>query len=1087
MKKLLLLLFIAFLGTSAMMAQRTIRGTVTDESGSPLIGASVVVKNNPNVGTITDYDGKFQLKVGPNDKYLVISYIGYTPKEVEIGDSDEINVSLTSGVQLDELVVTALGIPKKEKELPYAAQVVKSDKLDITNRTNLKDAIAGKIAGVQLVGQAGSKLGAAGKIRLRGAISLTADKDPLYIIDGIPTTNPNSVDMDNIESINVLKGPNATALYGQRAEFGVIIIKTKGAPKEGFSVQFKSSTTFDKVAYLPNYQNLYAQGYHGEATVDTFHFYDAEGNPKGYPDEWKAMEGKLYYRKYNHLADESWGPRMDGREYVPWYAWSPNSPYFGQTVPLSAHPDNVKEFFDTGLTKKNSLSVSKGGDSYNVRLSYANVAQNGILPYSTLNSHNLGFKADVDITSKISIGTNAFYYLRDVSGDFNDDYGNQTTGSFNSWFGRNLDTKKMKELIDLKTAHGYHQSWNWWGPDYYRYGGSFEKPAFWYNPYYWLREYENDRKTNDLIGDIHASYKFNDNFSIRVQSSLNREYYSREEKLPYSIAFSAAPDLYNTWVNGFKRYNYTDQEVNHNALLEFSKNFDKIDFSAHFGGNLRYNTYRRISTEMDFEDKSDGLIIPDVYLFRNAKKTPTTNTYDKYKEVRSMYGDFSVGYNSMLYLNGSYRQDWSSALPADHNGYGYPSIGFSFIFSELLNNDLLSFGKFRAGWAQVGNDVEAHRIDPIYPLSAKPYTFTNGNINSLMYTNSQLVDPNIKPAINTSFEAGLDLKFIDNRIGLNFTYYKENRKDEIIPVSVSRTTGYNSFLTNAGESERKGVEISLNLIPVKSDLITWDMTLNYAQNTTTILDLPGDLKQMEAPSSGRNAFGFVSMRHKLNGEWGQLYGAAIKRNDAGVPVLNDDGTYQAVQGQFLGSVLPDFTGGFYNELTILNSITLAASIDFQKGGKFFSLTEFWGGYSGLLEETAALNDKGNNVRDDVENGGGVHVIGVGEDGHEINTYVDANTYFTQYYSNKLAEPFIHDASYIKLRDLSISYQLPKELISKVGVSEMSIGFVGRNLWLISVADDNKHRWDPSELSQTFGENGQLPGTKSYGINLNVTF
>ena len=1082
MKKLLLLLFTVILASSGMMAQKMVHGTVTDDSGEALIGASVVVKGNPSNGTITDLDGKFKMKVANDAKTLVVSFIGYTPMEVEIGPSGEVMVSLASGVQLENVVVTALGISKNEKELPYAAQVVKSEELDITSRTNFKEAIAGKISGVQLVGQAGSKLGEAGKLRLRGAISMTADSDPLYVVDGVPTDNPNAVDMNSIESVNILKGPNATALYGQRAEFGVVIITTKGAPKDGYSVEFNSSLTFDKVAYLPNFQNTYAQGYDGEGTIDTFHY--KEGF---HPSEWSALEGKLYYTSVNHLADESWGPKMDGREYLPWYAYSPNSPYFGKTEPLSAQPNNVKNFFETGVTKKNSIAVSRGGDGYSFRLGYTNVGQSGILPYSTFGKNSIDFKGDYDLTSKLTVGTNIHYITKKVSGDFDDGYGNQTTGSFNSWFGRNLDTRKMKELIDLKTPGGYHQSWNWWGPDIYGYGGPYEKPAFWYNPYYWMREYQDVRNTNGLLGNIYADYKFTENLSVKFTSSLNKTTFARETKFPYSLAFSAAPEKYNPWVNGFKRYNYDKLERNNSVLLGYNKNFEKFDFSAHLGGNARSNTYRRISTEMTFDDKEDGLIIPDVYLFRNAKKTPTTNTEDKFKKVKSLYGDFSIGYESMLYLTGSYRQDWSSALPAEHNGYGYPSVGLSFIFSEMINNDLLSFGKLRAGWAQVGNDVDAHRIDPIYPLSGKPYTFTSGDVNSLMYTNSQLVNPDLKPAINTSVEAGLDLKFLHNRLGLSFTYYKENRKDEIIPVSISRTTGYNTYLTNAGESQRNGIELSLNFVPVKSDFLTWDATFNFAKNTTKILSLPGDLKQMSAPTSGSNAFGFVSMRHKLNGEWGQLYGAAIKRDKAGNAILNADGSYQAAQSQFLGSVLPDFTGGFFNSFTIMKSISISAAIDFQKGGKFFSLTEFWGGYSGLLEETAVTNDKGNNVRDAVDDGGGVHVTGVSEEGKAMDVYVPAHDYFTQFYSNKLAEPFIHDASFIKLRDLGISYNLPQSLISKVGVSKMSIGFVGRNLWLISVAKDNKHGWDPSELSQTFGENGQLPGTRSYGINLNVTF
>jgi len=1097
MKKItLLLVFLSFLGFQAM-AQTTVTGTVTGaDDGSPLPGVSVLVKGTQK-GGITDIDGKYSVVMPAGSNVLVFSFIGMKTVEKNVGSATTLDVAMQSGdVSLDDVVVTALGITREKKTLSYASQNVSGNDLNSTNRVNIKTAIAGKVAGVQIRGQAGSKLGDAGKIRLRGVVSLTEDSDPLYIIDGIPSDDPGTVDMEEIASINVLKGPNATALYGQRAEFGVIVITTKTA-SNGISVEVNHSTTFDKVAYLPNYQNMYAQGYDGEATLGVFDYaagaYPFGAGPYAYPESWSVFNGKNYYVGQNSFADESWGPKINGQDYVPWYAWFEDSPYFGQTEKLQAYPDNVKDFYDTGVAMKTSVAVSGGGKNYKARLSYGNQNQKGLIPFSTLKKHLFGVKLDFDLNDKISFGTNVRYTADKIEGDFDDDYGNQSSGSFNAWFGRNLDANKMRELIDLKTPDGYHATWNWWGADLYT-GGIYgfwkgedlKKPAFWYNPYYWAREYSNVRKNDRLIADIHASYKITENIEWTATASMTNHSHARETILPYSLALSAAPNAYNTWMNGMKRYNYNSKEVNFSTLLKYKKNFGDFDVSAFVGGNIRKNSYRRISTEMDFEDKSDGFIMPDVFDFSNARKTPTTGKFDRYKEVRSMFGNVSFGYKNMLYFDMSGRNDVSSALPADNNGYFYPSFGTSFIFSELLESSVLSFGKFRAGWAQVGNDVAAHLLNPTYPIYSKPYTFTDGDVNALMSTNTQLVDPNIKPSLNTSMEVGFDVKFFFNRVGLSLTYYNEKRKDEIIPVSISKATGYSTYLTNGGTATRSGFEVSLNLVPVKMKNFVWDLTFNIAANKTIVNTLPSGLEQMTAPNSSRNAFGFVDVVHKPNEEWGQLYGAGFKM-DNGKYVLNDDGTFVAQQGSYLGSVLPDFTGGILNQFSIYKNLLVTVNIDFQKGGNFFSLSEFWGGYSGLLAETAATNDKGNNVRDAVADGGGVHVQGVSESGAAIDTYVEAHDYFTQFYSNKLAEPFVHDASYIKLRDISISYVLPRSLLTKTFISSASIGFVGRNLWLISVSEDNVHGWDPSEMAETFGENAQLPGTRSYGFNVKLTF
>jgi outer membrane receptor protein involved in Fe transport len=326
-----------------------------------------------------------------------------------------------------------------------------------------------------------------------------------------------------------------------------------------------------------------------------------------------------------------------------------------------------------------------------------------------------------------------------------------------------------------------------------------------------------------------------------------------------------------------------------------------------------------------------------------------------------------------------------------------------------------------------------------------------------------------------------------NRLGFSFTYYDENRKDEIIPVSVSKATGFDTYLTNAGSSRRSGVELSLNANPVKMDNFDMKVIFNYSKNNTIVTSLPEGLEQMEAPESRRNAFGFVKMVNKMDGSWGEIMGAGFKLDDYGNYVLNDDGTYVAEQGKYFGTVLPDYTGGVYTQFTFMKSIILSANVAYQKGGKFFSLTEFWGGYSGLLEETAEKNDKGNPVRNAVADGGGVHVVGVSESGEEIDTYVEAHDYFTQFYSNKLAEPFIHDASYIKLSDVSLSYRIPTGILSKTFISSITLGVVARNIMMISLAKDNVHGWDPSELAETYGENAQLPGVRSYGFNVKIGF
>ncbi len=1088
---------------------QTVTGTVTDDNGMPLPGVNVLIQGTTR-GTQTDFDGNYSIEAS-NGEVLVFSFLGMETIEVTFQDSPRIDVTLSpDAAQLDEVVVTALGIRRAEKTLPYASQTVNAEELNITEDTNIKSALAGKVAGVQINAQAGSKLGESGGIRIRGGISLTSDADPLYVIDGIPTTDPNVIDMSNVATLNVLKGPNATALYGQRASNGVVQITTKrGGESDRIGIEITSSVSFDEVGRMMDYQNLYGQGYSGEAEFGTFDFdagynfsvFGISGGP--YPDYMQVFDGQRYFNG-NVYADESWGPRFDGEPYIPWYAMYQNSPYFGQTDTWEAHPDNIRNFYDTGSTFKNIVSLTGGGEDYTARLSFTNLQQTGVIPESSLDKNFITAAFDFNLTDNFSVGVNANYTVGNVSGEFADDYGNQTTGSFNSWFARNIDMSKLRELQGLTTTEGYLASWNNWGLDAWAAGEDigdldFKKPAFWFNPYDWLSLYENNRETTTLLGDVHASYSFLDNFEATVQVSRNESKYNRVWKVPYLIEFSAAPALYNEWVNSFGRRYESSVEDNYQARLAYDQDFEIFDVTAFVGGNIRKNSFYYFQNDMSQTNSdSGGLILPDVYTYSNSRERLTATAFENEKQVNSIYGNISLGYDDMIYLDASIRRDWSSALPADNNGYTYPSIGGNFIFTELLNNnDIFTFGKIRGGWAQVGDDVGALALNPVYPLGSDLY---NGRV--LQYDRSRLIDPNIEPAMNTSYEFGVDLRFLNNRLGFSATYYNEHRENEIIPITISSATGYSDFLTNAGESEREGIELSLDANIIKTEDFTWNLLANWATNSSTILSLPGDLTSITGAGAGtlsnQDTWDFVNIVHRVGEEWGQLRGTGFVYDNDGNRVVRPDGTYAYQTDQYLGSILPDFTGGLVNTFTYKN-FSLMASVDFQKGGNFFSLSEMWGDYSGLTERTAAINDRGNNVRDAVDAGGGVHVTGVYADittndqgetvvtpTGEADTYVNAVTYYGQFNSNIIAEEYVHDADYIKLRDVSLTYRMPGSLVNNV-FDSASISIIGRNLWLIAVADDNTHGWDPSELSQPWGEDAQLPSVRSYGMNIKLTF
>jgi TonB-linked SusC/RagA family outer membrane protein len=1057
--------------------ERTVSGRVTSsEDGSDLPGVNVVVKGT-TTGTVTDANGAYILSVPSQGGVLVFTFIGLTTQEVEVGSRTTVDVQMQQDVkQLSEVVVTALNVSREVKTLPYSAQTVTTEQLNMTRANNINDALTGKVAGIQVRGQSGAALGRNSTIRIRGAGSLV-DKEPLYIVDGTPVTSSADFNPDDIESVNVLKGPTATALYGQRGDAGVILITLKkGVKGRGVGLSVNHNTFFENVYVLPRYQNSYAGG----ASADLIQFNWMEGMP----DEWKSLDGKFYH---DYTDDASWGPRMVGQEYIPWYAWAPGTQYSGKTAKLLPQPDNIRQFYETGVNKTTNIAFSKALDNASVRLSYTNQNQTGIMPNTGLNKNTVSIASSVNLSKLITFGANINYVNTKVEGEFDDQYSNQSTGAFNQWFHRNLDMNKMRELSMLKSPEGRLVSWNHFNPGYYLAekdgainGDKFYRGYYWYNPftYFELIDYQQNR--DRLFGDINLTFNIMENLKASVfyrknQNTQNWEF-KRPSILPYSFYTENRPtnqaqwDYYGTGQTFFR-------EDNIEWLVMYNKRFldDKLSMDVAGGGNLRIDETKTVTM-----NTVDGLVVADLFTIGNSKSTFGYSNQRFDKKVRSLYAHGTFGYNETFFLDWSVRNDWSSALPKSNNSYLYPSVGTSIVFGEFLSNSLpaLSFGKLRGAWAQVGSDLDPYLNQLTYAVGANPW-----GSDITMTTPNQLPDPNIQPALSSSFEFGIDLKFFQNRIGISGTYFDETKTNEILQVGVTGTSGFTTKLINAGQIDRSGIELQLDATPVKTAKLEWNATFNFSKIDSKIVELVPGVDAI--PAVGNATFNRGQTFHVAGERWGQLRGKSIQKID-GKPVIDENGLYLPTENlESFGSVLPDFTGGFLNNIRYKN-FNLAFNIDFQKGGKFYSLSDQWGSFSGLTARTAGLNDKGNPVRDAVADGGGVHVVGVNQDGEAVDMYVDAQSYYHQFYYASIADPHIYDLSFIKLRELSIGYEIPVGRlggISKV-VNSASFSVVGRNLWLIQ---SNSKDYDPSEISGAFGENGQFPSTRMYGFNLRVGF
>ncbi|MFD1096743.1 SusC/RagA family TonB-linked outer membrane protein [Salegentibacter chungangensis] len=1058
-KKITFLALLAIFQAANLFAQEiTVSGTVTSaKDNTTLPGVNVLIKST-NQGTVTDMDGNYSIEVDETAT-LVFSSVGFETREVDVAGQTVINISLQEDLEsLDEVVVTALGISREKKSLGYATQEVQGEDLNLTNEQNVLGSLSGRVAGVQVTGSSGASMGGTQKIKIRGVNSIGAGDQPLIVVDGTPISNANFSGSDgadygnlgqdinpaDIESVNVLKGPAASALYGIRGQYGVIMITTKKGEKgvKDVRVQLNSSFSIERAGnFLPK-QNMYGGGS---------------------SQEFRTLSNGDPY--VDMSVDESWGPKMDGTPVRQVFSFYPQDPTYGQLTPFVAHPDNIEDYYETGYNLNNGVNVSGGNENTTYRISLNDTRIEGVEPNTHLDRNNLGVNASLDITDELTVSTNINYARNDAQRPGQgSEYG---VAYFNQWFQRNLDMNRLK---DYQYDDGTFLHWNLRRPDSETGEITNFRPLYWNNPYFEAYENTSNDSRDRLFGDVSLKYQLFP--ELEISGAIRTDMYTQNIESRTAFGGKSLP--------GYFVGKFQNKEMNYELIAQYSKKFEDFSVNGTLGGNIFNRKYSYLSMQT-----VGGLSAPGFYNIEASIDRPENTSYKLNKQIRSAFAMLSLGYLDTYFIDASIRNDNSSALPEDNNSYWYPSVSGSMIFSELMDWDPLSFGKIRASYAKAGSDLSPYQTKEAFGVGT-----VYGNTNTL-FVPDNLNNPDIQPSFAHSYEAGLDLRFFKSRLGIDFTYYEQKNKNQIISLDVSGASGYESSTINAGLIQNKGIELSLTGKPVKTDNFTWDVIFNINRNRSEVVELaPG----IDVYTYGSTTYSSVtSYLNSYEGEpFGSLVGQAYQRDEAtGEILLGEDNMplYTDATHNF-GSVLPDFTGGFQNTFKYGN-FSLAAMIDFQGGGQFFSRSKMLGVRTGQDPITVAINDRGANVRDPLEEGGGVKVTGISaETGEPVEAYVDARSYYRNVVGRRIYEEWLFDASYIKLREVRLGYTFGKNLLNNLPFDAVNLALIARNPAMIwQEAPDGI---DPSEISRggqsiSWYESGQLASVRSYGLNLNITF
>lgn len=1037
--------------TTTVVAQDTavIEGTVTDVEGRPLPGANVRIAGTQQ-GVSTDADGAYRiLAVEPGTQTVVASFIGYETTQETItltaGETRTIDFRLqASAVALEDVVVTALGIDRERRSLGYAVEDVSGAELAEAGEVNVMNSLAGKVAGVNVIGGSAG-LASTPTVTIRGESSLSGTNRPLYIVDGIPIDNtPNTqfaesqstqvdfgnglsqINPQNIKQISVLKGPSAAALYGSRAADGVILIETKdGSETDGIGATVTTSIRASNTLRLPDYQNEYSYGNGGE----------------------------FAYVNGTNAPGWNWGVPLDEGIERPQFRGPRNADGTIIPTPMVSAPNNVRDFFNTGMQLTTDVAVRGGNEEGSFRASISRSDRTGIMPNTNLDRTSAALGASYDVSRALTVDVNANYSKTTSANLPTSGYGSESTMYFFTWGARHMDFDRLLRDYWAEGAAGTqqaHNDLNWTN-----------------NPYFQVNENTNRLDRDRLLGSVSAQLEITNDLNVRMRSGLDYSDQSTEQRKAFSTITAA-----NGWLRDTER-NFL--EWNSNLLVNYRRDLGKaFTIEPSIGANYMRQTRRNLQLTVP------ALSVPGVYNIGNARSTVQTNEIDQTKEIFGLFGSSTFSYRDIVFLDLTARNDWSSTLPLDNNAYFYPSASLSIVASDLVtvpDRLPLSFAKLRLSWAQVGNDTAPYRL-------RNTFTFQPAwGSTQTAISEGDLANPDLQPEITTSYEVGTNLQFFDARIELDATYYRNTTRNQILRVPLARSTGFDSRLVNAGEVRNQGVEASLQLTPVQ-DLsgFGWDVTLNWTRNRSTIVEL----------AEGINAFvigsgpggGIVQARE--GGRMGDIYGRVFQRVDnPNSPyhgaIIYENGFPQLTDAvQRVGNYNHDWQGGLGTTLRFRN-VRLSALLDVRRGGTIYSYTHATGIEGGTLEGTTCCRNE--------------TVVGNGVVRNEDGSFspnlepVPFVTWLRTYYNRPNIEANSFDASYLKLREVKLQYNLAPAWLTEAGVQNLGVSLIGRNLFLWT---DVPHI-DP----ETTIKNGtqripgfevqQLPSTRTFGVDIQLAF
>jgi TonB-linked SusC/RagA family outer membrane protein len=1019
MKKNLLLCALVSLTFSLTATAQQITGSVSDDNGIPLPGASIVIEGTSD-GTTTNFDGNFTIDASQGST-LVISYVGYESKEIVVGSSP-INVQLISDNALDEVVVTALGLTREKKSLGYSVTEVDGDEINSLKDNNIASSLMGKVAGLNIT-QSGT-IGSASRITLRGNNSVNGMNQALIVVDGIPInadgiesgqnadysstvigggiTDINAYD---IESISVLKGPNASALYGSRAGNGVILITTKtGSETEGLGISLNTNLTADTPMFLPDFQNEYAQGTLGAAYTDIA----------------------------TDFGSSSWGPKMGASQM-----------YFDGTPRVSqAYPDNVKDFFNTGIKAITSISIQNASENGSVRFSYTNNDTQGMIPNSSMISHNFNLRGVMNLSDKLSIDAKATYFTQEVNG--RQQMGGEGIMGVLYQMPRSVDINDLKKYqVDNPGTTDEFKVLN--------YGGSNSQTA---NPYWMANHDEYNERRNRFFGFAKINYEFTDWLSafVRVGADVTDTKTKRITKPGHHFYRGGRMDL-NTISSG---------ELNTDLVFTAKKDITSdLNVVVNAGGSLSKRTYQ------GYYQFGENFKIPTKFFLNNAANILAPNeTPLTIKKVNSAFASANFAYQDFLYVDLTSRNDWSSTLGEENRSYMYNSASVSAILNNFVDPEqkLFNLLKLRAGYAQVGNDTDPYQLYQTFDVPGQGYL----GLTTLSAPSIKL-NEDLKPEQVTSIEFGLEGSMLNNRLNFDISIYDKETTDMIFNVPVPAATGFQFFKENVGKVSNKGVEITLGGRIIQNSKMVWDSSLNYSKNENELLELIDDLETFTYMTTND---GQVALRAQVGGTIGDIYGSVWETNESGQRLLREDGRPQSSEpNQYLGTAQPDFLAGWINTFRYGN-YTLSFQIDGRFGGQFYSNTSRNLDSYGVSERTLQYRESG------------VTLDGINSATGASNTEAITGQ---EYWGSLAVQNYVYDQDNIRLRELSIGYQIPNT--QSYGIQSASLQLVGRNLFFFSKDAPDV---DPEmTLGTAIGAQGfnlnNLPSTRSLGVNLTLNF